>query len=58
MNLYELILALAANLAARGDLDNAGRALYDVNDNRVKPKWDQLGDVTKGVWRDRLLQRD
>ena len=35
------------------DLDTAARALYDACPS-VKPSWDQLGDVTKLVWRERV----
>ena len=53
--LRQLLLALARNLAARGQLDAAGRALYDSRDYRATPVWDQLGHVTKSVWTDRLM---
>lgn len=35
-------------------LEAEARRLYDACQT-VKPTWDQLGDVTKGVWRDRAL---
>jgi len=35
------------------DLDTAARALYDACPT-VKPTWDQLGGVTKSVWRERV----
>lgn len=34
------------------EVDRLARALYDAC-CRVKPTWDQLGDTTKGVWRER-----
>lgn len=34
------------------DIEAAARALYDACQT-VKPNWDQLGDVTKSVWRER-----
>jgi len=35
------------------DLDIAAKALWDAMDV-AKPDWDQLGDVTKNVWRERV----
>jgi hypothetical protein len=35
------------------DLDAAAKALYDACPS-VKPRWEQLGDVTRSVWRDRV----
>lgn len=33
------------------DLDEAARKLYDECVS-VKPSWDQIGEVSRGVWRD------
>jgi len=33
-------------------IDDAARALYDACPT-PKPRWDQLGDTTKSVWRER-----
>jgi len=38
-------------------LEAAARELYEANENRVKPDWDQLGDATKSVWR-AYVQKD
>lgn len=45
-------LAAAAQRVAPAKLEQAAHALYDECQS-VKPAWDQLGDVTKGVWRDK-----
>jgi hypothetical protein len=38
------------------ELDDAARALYDAMPSRsYHPDWDQLGDVTKSVWHERVL---
>jgi hypothetical protein len=37
---------------ASAKLDQAAHALYDACPS-VKPSWEQLGDVTKSVWRDK-----
>lgn len=37
------------------ELDEAAHALYDACPS-IKPRWEQLGDVTKSVWRDRVTQ--
>lgn len=37
---------------AAAKLEQAAHALYDACPS-VKPSWDQLGDVTKSVWRDK-----
>lgn len=39
------------------ELDAAARALYDACPT-PKPDWDQLGDVTKSVWRERALEQE
>lgn len=39
------------------ELDDAARALYDAMPSRsYHPPWDQLGDVTKSVWHERVLE--
>lgn len=38
-----------------GDIEAAARALYDACQT-VKPSWEQLGDVTRGVWRERVMK--
>lgn len=35
-------------------LDTAAKALYDACPT-VKPTWEQLGEVTKSVWREKAL---
>jgi hypothetical protein len=35
------------------DIDTQAKALWDACQT-VKPDWDQLGDVTKGVWREKV----
>lgn len=35
-------------------LDARARALYDACQS-VKPSWDQLGDITKSVWREYVI---
>ena len=37
----------------KAELDAAGRRLYDAC-RSVKPSWDQLGEVTKSVWIERV----
>lgn len=37
--------------------DDAARALYDACPS-IKPSWDQLGEATKDVWRERAAQMD
>ena len=37
------------------DANKVAKALYD-NCPTVKPKWEQLGNVTRGVWRERAEQ--
>ena len=37
-------------------LDAAAKALYDANGSRAScPPWSQLGDVTRSVWRERVV---
>jgi hypothetical protein len=36
------------------ELDILAKALYDACPT-VKPDWDQLGETTKDVWRERIL---
>jgi chromosome segregation ATPase len=36
-------------------LDAAAQALYDARGYKSTPTWDQLGDVTRSVWRDRAI---
>lgn len=36
------------------DQDSAAKALYECNTNGSAPRWEQLGDVTKTVWREEL----
>lgn len=36
-------------------LDAAARAFYEAC-TWVAPTWDQLGEVTKSVWRERVLR--
>lgn len=36
-------------------LDEKARALYESNPHQVAPRWDQLGDTTKSVWRGYVL---
>jgi hypothetical protein len=39
------------------DLDAAAQALYEANGNREScPPWENLGDVTRGLWRERALE--
>lgn len=38
-------------------LDQRARALYDACPT-VKPDWEQLGDVTRGVWRERAQRAE
>lgn len=38
----------------REETEAAARALYDACPS-VKPNWDQLGDVTRSVWRERVV---
>jgi hypothetical protein len=44
-----------ADLAA-ADLDAQAQALWEADPRAVKPAWSQLGDTTKGVWRDYVMQ--
>ena len=37
------------------ELEAAAKALYESRDT-VAPKWEQLGDVTKGVWKGYVLR--
>lgn len=37
------------------DIEALAKGLYDACPT-VKPLWEQLGEVTKGVWRDRAMQ--
>lgn len=39
-------------------LDERAQARYEANDYRSLPTWDQIGDITKGYWRERVLQAD
>lgn len=37
-------------------LDAAAKVLYDANGSRAScPPWSQLGDVTRSVWRERVV---
>lgn len=38
-----------------GELDSEAQLLYDQCPT-PKPTWEQLGEVTKSVWRDRVLR--
>jgi len=38
------------------NLDEVAKALYEANP-ATKPAWDQLGDVTRSVWRERALEQ-
>ena len=38
------------------DLDAQAQALWDADRRAVRPAWSQLGDTTKSVWRDYVLQ--
>lgn len=38
-------------------LDEKARTLYESNPHQVAPRWDQLGDTTKSVWRGYVLAR-
>lgn len=54
-----LTIAIERNLQARvpgstANLDARARRLYESMNNRSVPSWDQLGDTTKMVWRDRV----
>lgn len=40
------------NQSAMPDLDTQAKALYERNTNGSAPRWEQLGDITKGVWRE------
>ena len=44
----------AAGLMTDAEIDAEARLLYDECPS-VKPTWDQCGDVTRSVWRDRVL---
>ena len=37
-------------------LDGAARALYERN-CPIAPDWDQLGEITKSVWREDVVKR-
>lgn len=39
------------------DIDAQARALYERNTNGSAPPWENLGDVTKGVWREQIQQQ-
>lgn len=40
------------------DLDVAAKALYDANESRAScPPWENLGDTTRSVWRERALEQ-
>lgn len=47
--------ALALKRTALRILDEKARALYESNPHQVAPRWDQLGDTTKSVWRGYVL---
>lgn len=32
------------------ELEARAKKLYQTSPNQVKPTWDQIGEVTKGVW--------
>ena len=36
-------------------LDQLARAMYESRDYLSHPTWGQLGDTTKGYWRDQVL---
>jgi hypothetical protein len=37
------------------ELDAAAKKLYDAGGSRAShPAWEQLGDVTKGVWKEKV----
>lgn len=41
------------------ELDAAAKALYDAGGGRASaPAWEQLGDGTKSVWRERVLEQE
>jgi hypothetical protein len=35
------------------ELEKAARRLYEEDCNQVKPTWDQLGDTTRELWKER-----
>ncbi len=38
------------------EVEQEARILWDAAGNRAaSPAWDQLGEVTKGIWRNRVL---
>lgn len=39
------------------DQDAAAKALYERNTNGSAPRWEQLGEITKTVWREELDRR-
>jgi len=41
------------------ELDDKARALWDAAPSRPhSPDWDDLGDVTKSVWHERVLEQE
>ncbi|WP_157266422.1 hypothetical protein [Azohydromonas aeria] len=38
------------------DIDAQARRLYEAS-TRSAPTWDQLGDTTKGVWREQIQKQ-
>lgn len=52
---WEAGASQALRTTARRIIDEAARKLYDACPT-PKPRWEQLGDVTKGVWRERAVQ--
>lgn len=36
-------------------IEAAARRLYETSPNQCVPTWDQLGDVTKSVWREYVV---
>lgn len=38
-------------------LDEAARALYVAAAQERGPDWDQLGEATKSVWRERVVEQ-
>lgn len=41
------------------ELEAAAKALYDAGGGRPSaPAWEQLGDVTRSVWLERVLEQE
>ena len=47
----------AVLILTRKELDEKARKLYDAL-TTPRPSWDQLGDTTKGLWRDRACDAE